>query len=288
MRFAWPRLRFRFIVAEEYQPLRVVPVWLWMLIAFSASFQASFKYRNPPEVASAGSLPEPPTAAVLDAAAFGDHPALAKGLTLWLQAFDNQQGISIPFRELDYSQVAAWLGAILDLDPRAEYPMFNASRIYTFVRNEPDRVRVMLDFIREKFREDPATRWEWMSHAVTLAKHDLKDEALAREFARELRLLSEGHPEVPGWATQMEIFLLEDSNEYDDASRLLLNLVESGEITDPREFLLLYERLEQLLTKMIEAGEVTSRQQFDRMEQALDKLRSSYLKSHEETAELQQ
>ena len=44
-------------------------------------------------------------------------------MTLYLQAFDNQPGVSIPFRDLDYRRVTQWLETILALDAAGQYPL---------------------------------------------------------------------------------------------------------------------------------------------------------------------
>ena len=277
-----PRLRFRFIVAEEYQPPQVVPLWLWALILAAVALQVSFKHTHPPQPATARDLPPTPAERVLDAAAFGDHPALSKALSMWLQAFDNQQGISLSFRELDYSLVADWLDAILTLDPRSEYPMFNATRIYSALRNDPERVRIMIGFIRENFREDPGLRWRWASAAVVLAKHHIDDPELSLAIARELHDLTADLEDVPSWAKQMKFFVSDNAEEHEDMAKLLLNLIESGQVTDPHEFILLFERLESMYTGLIAQGRITSRAEFSRMDATLEKLRSSYLEAVEQ------
>ena len=100
------------------------------------------------------SLRPAPPAAVLRLAALGDETALAKLLTLRLQAHDDQPGMSIPFMELDYDRVADWLDAILDLDPRAGYPLLAAARLYGSVP-DPARQRVMFELVHRRFLEDP-------------------------------------------------------------------------------------------------------------------------------------
>jgi len=52
--------------------------------------------------------------------------------------------------------------------------------------------------------------------------------------------------EVPLWAKQMEIFILEDMNELDAARALIGGLLERGEIHDPNELRFLQQRLEEL------------------------------------------
>lgn len=163
---------------------------------------------------------------------------------LWLQAFDHQPGISIPYRELDYQTVSAWLDAILALDARGQYPLFAASRLYS---EAPDaaRQRMMLEFVYRKFMEDPDRRWPALAHAVYMAKHRLQDPSLALRYARALTdHVTAAH--VPYWVRQMQVWMLEDLGELEDAKILMGGLVESGTINDPHELIFLRQRLQQL------------------------------------------
>ena len=163
---------------------------------------------------------------------------------LWLQAFDNQPGISIPYRELDYPVVIAWLDDMLELDARGQYPLFAASRLYSEVPDEA-RQRLMLEFVYRKFMEDPDLRWPALAHAVYMAKHRLHDLPLALRYARALTdYVSDTN--VPYWVRQMQVWVLEDMGELEDAMILLGGLVESGTIKDPHELMFLRLRLQQL------------------------------------------
>jgi hypothetical protein len=162
---------------------------------------------------------------------------------LWLQAFDNQPGLSIPFRNLDYARVIEWLELIVAVDPRAQYPLLAATRLYGSV-NEPSRQRQMLEWVAKQFEADPLNRWQWMGHGAIVAMHDLKDHELALRFAKRLRYFGEDRPDVvPAWARQLEIVVLEKLGREDAAKILIGGLLESGKITDSAELLFLTERL---------------------------------------------
>jgi hypothetical protein len=51
---------------------------------------------------------------------------------------------------------------------------------------------------------------------------------------------------VPLWAKQMEIFILEDMNELETARLIIGGYLQSGAIEDPAELRFLEERLKQL------------------------------------------
>ena len=189
-------------------------------------------------------LPAPPSAALLRAMSLGDPIPLAQLWTLWLQAFDNQPGVSIPFLDLDYGKVEAWLQRILQLDPRGQYPLMMASQLYAQVPDERKQ-RQMLDLVHREFLSDPNRRWPWMAHAAIMAKHRLNDLSLALTFAQALAAQATG-PNVPHWARQMQIFLYEDMGEYETARIMLGGLLDSGAVRDPHETHFLIERLNRL------------------------------------------
>jgi hypothetical protein len=219
-----------------------VPRLVLALLALTFSAQIAIQANRPAPAARAEALPEPATPALLRLASLNEPIAAAQLLTLYLQAFDNQPGISIPFRDLDYLRVIGWLETILGLDAIGQYPLMMASQLYAQVPIEAKQ-RLMLDFVYRKFREDPQHRWRWLAHATIVAKHRLKDNALALRYADDIARLAQG---APRWARQMRIFILEDMGEPESAAVLLGALLATGEIDDRNEIHFLMLRLEQM------------------------------------------
>jgi len=221
-----------------------VPRAVWALLGLGLAAQLGWHALAPAPVARAEDLPPAPSLAVLRLAGLGDDTALAEGLMLWLQAFDNQPGISIPFARLDYARVEAWLDRILALDPRARYPLLAAARLYGSVSDER-RVRRMLEFVYRHFLEDPDRRWRWLAHAALIAKYRLRDLTLALRYARALTERATA-PEVPFWARDLTVLVLEDLGELEAARVLIGGLLASGQIDDPNEIAFLERKLEAL------------------------------------------
>jgi hypothetical protein len=215
---------------------RAAPAWILGLLGASLAAQLAWHAALGPPRLGAEALPPAPSANALRLAAFGEAPAASRLSMLYLQAFD--------LRTLDYARLIQWLGALLELDPRGQYPLFASARIYA-EHPDPARSRLMLDFVHEQFLLDPNRRWPWLAHAALLAKHRLKDLALARRYAQAIDRHTTA-AEVPLWARQMEIFILEDMNELEAARILLGGLLASGRITDPSEAAFLKQRLEDL------------------------------------------
>ena len=227
----------------DYRSWRHLGLGGWLALAALLALHVTWRAQHPSVPVVAHTLPAPPTLAIARAQALGDPIALAKFYMLWLQAFDTQAGTEIALRDLDYGRVIAWLALCLRLDPRAQYPLLAASRLYADIPDHT-RTRQMLDFVQRAFAEDPARRWPWLAHAVYVARHRLRDKALALEFARTLA--GAATPEIPHWARQLEIFVLEDMGELEAAKILLGGLLASGQIADPHEQRLLMQRLRAL------------------------------------------
>jgi hypothetical protein len=232
--------------------ISTVPGFVLGLLAVALAAQLALKTAEPQPAATVLDLPEPPPRAALQLAAMGEPIATANLLSLYLQAFDTQPGISIPFRDLDYVKVEAWLTRILALDPAGQYPLMMASQVYGQVLPDPKKQRQMVEFVYRQFLVDPDRRWRWLAHAAIMAKHRLKDPELALHYARALAEHATG-PSVPDWAKQMHIFVLEDMGEMETAKILLGGLLVSGTITDSHEIHFLTERL-----KALQAAEKSS------------------------------
>ena len=227
-----------------------MPVAALLLLAAGLAAQVAWHAWRPGPAARAEALPAPPGEAVLRVASLGEPVALARVLMLWLQAFDNQPGISIPFRDLDYGRVQGWLARILALDPRGQYPLLAASRLYGEVP-VADKQRSMLEFVYERFLEDPDRRWPWLAHAAIMARHRLNDLPLALRYARAITERATG-PGVPNWARDMSILVLEELGELEAARVLIGGLLESGRVNDPHEVRFLDGKLKDLETKAVE------------------------------------
>lgn len=226
------------------RPASAVPKSVRWGLAVSLGLQVAWQLSQPSPLANAEQLSPPIAPPLLRAATLGEPIAAAQLLTLYLQAFDNQPGISIPFAELDYSRVEAWLETILSLDPESQYPLLMASHLYAQVPDE-GKQRRMLEFVYRQFFIDPHRRWPWLAHAAVMAKHRLKDLPLALKYAEAIAHYAR-LPEVPSWARQMHILLHADMGEAETAKTLLGALLASGALTDPREIHFLSQRLREL------------------------------------------
>jgi hypothetical protein len=216
--------------------VRRVPRWILGLLGASLAAQVLWHAARPTAQRERQALPPAPRAEVLRLAALGEDPAAARLLMLYLQGFD--------LRALDYGRLTGWLRATLALDPRSAYPLFAAARVFAET-SDPAASRIALEFIYQEFARDPNRRWPWLAHAALLAKHRLKDLPLARRYAAAIDRQTTSR-DVPLWARQMEVFILEDMNELEAARIVLGGLLARGDIHDPNELRFLQQKLEEL------------------------------------------
>ena len=222
--------------------MSAVPPLARIALAAALCLEIAWQAAAPQPAARAAALEPPLDARWLRVASFGDPIAASQLLVLYLQAFDNQPGVSIPYLDLDYDAVLAWLKTALALDPAGQYPLMMASHLYARVPDEA-KARRMLDFVHQEFLKDPDRRWRWLAHAAIVAKHRLNDMPLALRYAEDI---TRHAGQALNWARQMRIFILEDMGETQAAAVLLGGLLAGGEVTDPAEIRFLTERLERL------------------------------------------
>lgn len=237
---------------RDERPLSHVTAPVLALLATGLALQIGLHAMLPAPWARAPDLAPPPPASLLRVASLGEPIALAKIMMLQLQAFDYRSGSKIPYKELDYAHVEAWLARILELDPGGQYPLLAASRLYAEVPDEA-RQRSMLDFVYRQYLLDPNRRWQWLAHATFLAKHRLNDMNLALKYAAALQKYTTAK-DVPAWATTMEIFIREDLNELDTARVMIGGLLASGRITDPAELRFLDGKLHEIEERLKQAA----------------------------------
>ena len=219
---------------------RRVPKMVIGLLMLSLGIQIVWHQNAPPPSVQIQTLTKPPQLELLRIFSLGDPIVAAKILMLWLQAYDSQAGKIVSYQQLNYNTLQKWLTQILHLDPKSQYPLFAASHFYSMI-GEPHKKRQMLEFVYQEFFIDPVTRWRWLAHAAILAKHRLKDLPLALKYAEAIA--AHATPDMPYWAQEMRLFILEDMGELERARLIIGGMLANGQITAPDEIKFLNEKL---------------------------------------------
>ncbi|NOQ88132.1 MAG: hypothetical protein GQ550_04345 [Gammaproteobacteria bacterium] len=231
------------------RPVNDVPTSVKIFLLLALVLQLLWHSLQDPVVAKAEDLAPPLSTRSYVMSSLGEPIAAARFLNLWLQSFDNQPGISISFHQLNYPRLTQWLDTILELDPEGHYPMLVAARVYGSVK-DPEKQRIMMDYVFYKFNENPNKYWRWLAHAIITAKHELKDHDLALKYAHALAEKATAE-NVPYWARDMKIIVLEDMGQVEAAKILVGALIDSNEITDPYELNFLMHKIAVLEEKVL-------------------------------------
>ncbi|MBF0152818.1 MAG: hypothetical protein HQL64_03640 [Magnetococcales bacterium] len=189
------------------------PRWLLVLLLLALGLQTAWKVFAPAPVARLRDYGPAPRQEWLHLSTLGDPVAMASVWMLWLQTFDDQAGVMVPFKHMNFHHLATWLERVLALDPRSEYPLFMAIRVYGLVP-DPDRQRLMLDFVHRAFLEAPQRRWSWLVFAALHARHHLGDHERARRFMHDVEKNIMIH-RLPFWAQGLHVRVLSEQNEID-------------------------------------------------------------------------
>ena len=221
-----------------------MPRVLWLLLAGAVCLQIVHDAMAPAAAARYRALGEAPPASLIQLAAFGERELASRALMLTLQAHDTQPGLNVPLVQLDYARVLGWLETALELDPTSHYPLLAAVRIYAAVP-DPKRRLMMLDFVHRSFLSDPNRRWRWLAEAAILAKHRQRDLPLALTYASDLTEHARG-AQVPAWARDMSVIVLEEMGELEAARVLIGGLIHDGRVTDKNELRYLNRKLQEL------------------------------------------
>ena len=189
-------------------------------------------------------LPDAPTESAIKFVAASDHAFSYRLLVFWLQQFDVQSGQYISYRDLDYQKLIDWLGVLNQLEASSQYPELLAARVYSKVADN-SRVKLMLEYVYQRFKKDPVKNWRWLAEATITAQHKLKDQTLALKYATALA--EEKSEEIPMWAKDIRLIILENMGELEQVRLLIGGLIATKTVTDPHEI-----RFLDLMMKRIE------------------------------------
>jgi len=221
----------------------------WFLLIIAASFilimlwRESTIYQRPKVMP----LPDVPSESAMNLLVASDKAFAYRVLILWLQQFDVQAGQYISYQSMDYEKLIHWLQTLNKLELTSQYPLLLATRVYSRVA-DTNKTRMMLEYVFKEFQTNPGKNWRWLAEASITAQHKLKDLPLALKFATALA--EEKNPDIPLWAKDIRLIILENLGEFEQIKLLVGGLLANKTIMDPNEI-----RFLSLLMKRVEEKE---------------------------------
>ena len=224
-----------------------------LLLGFLVLFACQLFYHHTSRTQMAlnyQALDKPLSAPVYRGIAMGSEQLLGYLLAIRLQLHDNQAGQHFRYSLIDYAVLVDWLDLISAVGPLSEYPTLLASRIYGQT-SDPDRLRLILDFVERRFDENPQLHWRRLAEVSLLAKHKLHDLERALQMAEKIAR-QPASVQMPQWARDFQFLLLAELNEFESAIAIIQALLQSNAVNDPDEKRFLEEKLSDFQQKLLD------------------------------------
>lgn len=200
-------------------PRRYFAVLLAGLVAQSVFWVQAHTIRIPWD-----GVDPPPSESLAEIIALGDDQLFYRAAALGLQNEGDWAGELTPLTRYDYVRLVAWFGLLSRIDPKSQYAPTLAGYYFGQSRN-PQQVRLIVGYLRQFAEAQPQQQWRWLAYSVYLARHRIKDQALALELANQLAAL----PVVglPIWTRQLPAFVLADTGDKEAARDILEAILDS-------------------------------------------------------------
>ncbi|MCF8496750.1 MAG: hypothetical protein K9G62_08840 [Alphaproteobacteria bacterium] len=178
-------------------------------------------------------VPSVPSAALATAFSLGDTQFAYRTTGLMLQNLGETGGRSLPLTDYDYKELVRWFFLEDTLDPQAQFVPLLAAFYFGAVP-DPDRLRLLLPYLRTVGQRPGGERWRWLAHAAYLAHSEIKDPVESLALARTLAALNEEG--LPLWTKQMPAFILASHGDRAEALSIMLEILKAtAEGTHPNE-----------------------------------------------------
>ncbi len=190
-------------------------------------------------------VPDVPGVDTVKALSLGDDHAYFRVLALQLQSAGDTFGRFTALKKYDYNKLYHWFSLLDKLDWRSNHVPAMAGYYFSQTQHVKD-VRYVVDYLIEHAQHDVQKKWWWLTQAVYLANHKLKDKDLALKAAN----LLVGVKNIPIWAQQLPAIVHEQRGEMDDAKTIIEQVMKNtdqltqGELNYMRYFV--EERIQRL------------------------------------------
>ncbi|MCB1531503.1 MAG: hypothetical protein KDJ35_01405 [Alphaproteobacteria bacterium] len=178
-------------------------------------------------------VPPVPSSVSASGAALGDQQFAYRSIGIMLQNLGDTGGRSTPLKNYDYKRLSGWFNLMDTLDPQARFAPFLAA-FYFGVVEAPEKLPPLVDYLAMVGQRSGVENWRWLAHAIFIVRwqmHDL-DKALALSY----KLAALNEPDLPLWARQMPVFVLNAKGDKAEAKSMMLQILQtSADTMNPNE-----------------------------------------------------
>jgi len=186
-------------------------------------------------------VPPVPSDKVASAFGLGDEQFAYRNIALMLQNLGDSGGRSTPLHDYDYDALSDWFLLESRLDSRSNMVPYLAAYYFSAVQN-PDMLPPLIRYLETIGAGGVDHKWRWLAQAVFLAHYRLQDPEWALELSGKLSALQLKGVDLPVWAKNMNVMLMNASGEKEAALEIMLQTLETEQANmDPQEMLFLID-----------------------------------------------
>lgn len=197
-----------------------------------------------------GIVPPVPSHAAMKLMALGDDELMFRLATYRLQNAGDTFGRSTPLYKYNFAKLSAWWDLLDGMNDKSNYNPTLASYYFGATQKPKEQLPYVVDYLERHADKDPSKKWWWYTQVVYLAKQKMEDNARAMIAADKLLKIPR-EVDMPIWARQMGVFILENEGDMDKACRLIVQIFQEqrDRITPEEAYFIHYFITERLAGK---------------------------------------
>ncbi len=169
-----------------------------------------------------GIIDRPPSVAEAQFISLGEDALYFRIGSIVMQNAGDSFGRFTALRDYDYKILLEWLQFLDKFDAKSTFLPSISSYYYSNTQKISDNI-YLIKYLEQYYERNPQKNWWWMSQAVHIALHKMRDRSLALSLA--LKLAKSDNPALPYWARQMPAFILEQMGEKEQAYIIIKDIL---------------------------------------------------------------
>lgn len=198
---------------------------LWVLLTFALAAQIGVWAQVYKVQARWLNVPPAPSALSATASALGDSQLSYRMFGVMLQNMGDHGGRVVSLKDYNFEALGTWFHLMQALDSRSDFAPLLAAFYFGGADAAPDQFRSIVDYLEIVGDSVEGERWRWLAQGVYIARFKMKDYDRALVLARKLAALPKA--DLPIWAKNLEIMVLEGRGDKEAAYTLIMEILKS-------------------------------------------------------------
>lgn len=171
-------------------------------------------------------VPNSPTKEDLAVSYLSDLEFAYRSSALKIQNFGDTGGRTGRFQDYHYDNLMGWLFLMDELNDKSSHIPFLGA-YYFSATDKKDQLRLLTNYLNYVGHRPYDEHWRWLVQAIFIAKHNLKDYSLAKQYAENLARLYRPN-DMPAYTIQMPAFIENDLGDKEAAYTILMSILKSS------------------------------------------------------------